>query len=136
MNEILNQTAEIQQVEDSESGPRPVFRLSRFDMWPSAAHCRPTSPSRYSMTTRPIWFRFEAKGSGWSTVLWSASVNFGPQSKSYCSRQLETSAEVTTRVPHVPRPHFELSRLNVAKSGVVKTRNVTVRNGNVTRNYP
>jgi hypothetical protein len=74
MNEIGRQTAEIQRVEDSGSGPRPLFGLSRFDVWPSAAHCRPTSPSRYSMTTGPIRFGFEAKGSG---VVDCTLVHFG-----------------------------------------------------------
>jgi hypothetical protein len=84
MNEIGRQTAEIQRVEDSGSGPRPLFGLGRFDcfgtstnfvrfdVWPSAAHCRPTSPSRYSMTTGPIRFGFEAKGSG------GGRLYFGP----------------------------------------------------------
>jgi hypothetical protein len=64
----------------------------------------------FSMTTGPIRFGFEAKG---QRVADCTLVHFGELwpaiRKSYASRQLETSAEVPTRVPHVPRPLFGLT---------------------------
>jgi hypothetical protein len=114
MFEIGDQTAEIQRVEDSGSGPRPLLGLSRFDIWSSAAHCRPTSPSRYSMTTGPIRFGFEAKGSRGGRLyfdpLWWTLAYI---SQKLATRQLETSAEVLIRLRHVPRPLFGLSRFDM-----------------------
>jgi hypothetical protein len=116
MNEIGRQTAEIQRVEVSGSGPRPLFGLSRLDTSPTAAHSPPTSSNRYSMTNGPIRFGFEANGQGWSTLLWSILVNFGVHSQKLMSRQLQTYAEVPICIPYGPRPFFGLSRLDLRHS--------------------
>jgi hypothetical protein len=70
--------------------------LAVLDLWPRAALSRPTSRSRSSMTTGPIRFGFEAKGSGGRLYL-VHFVNFGPHSQKSATRQIETSAEGSHR---------------------------------------
>jgi hypothetical protein len=89
--------------------PRSLFRLRLVASSCVSDHRLGTTPSRITMTTRPIRLGFGVwRVSVWPTVLSAPLVNLDLIMETFATLEFETSASVPVGVSQVPRSHFRL----------------------------